>query len=78
MCTLYPDEGFFAALIVIGAKGENEAELLLGGLTEKVADLYRKAPFSCGGRWLMIGITNLEILEDVKQLIMLRVKPKAA
>ncbi|HWQ79035.1 MAG TPA: DUF3788 domain-containing protein [Anaerovoracaceae bacterium] len=78
LCTLYPMEGFFIALVVIGAKEEAEAEaaMTLGLLTPYLQELYRKTAFSCGGRWLMIQVTDRAVLEDVKRLIAIRVKLK--
>ncbi len=76
LCTIYPMDGYFISLVVIGAKEEEEAEKALGTLTPYVEKLYRTSPFSCGGRWLMIEVKDESILEDVKCLIKMRVKPK--
>ncbi|HHV30621.1 MAG TPA: DUF3788 domain-containing protein [Clostridium sp.] len=76
LCTLYPMEGYFIALVVIGAKEQDEVELALETLTPYIQDLYRKTPFSCGGRWLMIQVKDESVLNDVKNLIAIRVKPK--
>jgi hypothetical protein len=78
LCTLYPMQDFFIALVVVGAREEAEAEaaMTLGVFTEELQELYHRTAFSCGGRWLMIRVTNQAILEDVKRLIAIRVKPK--
>lgn len=76
LCTLYPMEGFFIALVVIGAKEEEEMEMALGTFTPYIQQLYRKTSFSCGGRWLMIEIKDEAVLEDVKSLMAIRVRPK--
>lgn len=78
LCTLYPMEGFFIALVVIGAKEESEAGagVKLGAFTPYVSELYRNTVSSCGGRWLMIRVDDSDVLEDVKRLIAIRVKPK--
>lgn len=76
LCTLYPMEGYFIALVVIGAKEEPEAGLLMPYATSYVRELYAKTPFSCGGRWLMLHVTDEAVLEDVLRLIALR-KPVA-
>lgn len=78
LCTIYPMEGFFIVLVVIGAKetAEAEAGVTLGAFTPYLQELYQNTPFSLGGRWLMIQVTSPEVLEDVKKLIALRVKPK--
>jgi len=76
LCTLYPMEDFFIALVVVGAKEEKEVELSLSMFTPYVAGLYRRTPFSCGGRWLMIEVKEKAVLNDVESLINIRVKPR--
>ncbi|AET67845.1 hypothetical protein Desor_2243 [Desulfosporosinus orientis DSM 765] len=76
LCTLYPMEGYFIALIVVGAKEEEEVEMALGTFTPYVQNLYRKTSCSCGGRWLMIEARDKSVLDDIKNLIAIRVKPK--
>lgn len=78
LCTLYPMVGYFIALVVIGTmeEAETEAAVALGEFTPYIQKLYRSTAFSCGGRWLMIQVTDYEILEDVKKLIAIRVRPK--
>lgn len=76
LCTLYPAEGYFTAMVSIGCQEAMEAELLLSACTDYLQELYRNAqPFN-GGRWLMIEVRSPEILVDVKRLIALRMKKK--
>ena len=76
ICTLYPEQGKFICMISIGAKEATEAELVLKGCTAYLRQLYERCtPFN-GGRWLMIEVTSEEILEDVKELIGVRMKTK--
>lgn len=75
LCTLYPMEGFFTALVVIGNKESFEVEILLPALSSYTQALYKRTPFSAGGRWLMIDVTDKDILEDVIKLIKLRKAP---
>lgn len=76
LCTLYPMENFFIALVVIGNKEVNEAELMLPAFTQYIQNLYKNTPYSLGGKWLMINVTDKNILENVKDLIKIRVVPK--
>jgi hypothetical protein len=69
-------EGYFIALVVIGNKEMTETELLIPSCTEYVKNLYHDAPFSLGGKWLMIHVTDSDILKDTKELIKIRVSPK--
>lgn len=76
LCTLYPASGYFTCMVSVGSREAMEAELLLGGCTEYVRKLYWDSnPFN-GGRWLMIEVRSSEILEDVKDLIAIRVRKK--
>ena len=76
LCTLYPAAGQFTALVTIGAKEASEAELLLPMCSDYIRELFaRTQPFN-GARWLMIRVADERVLEDVKQLIHLRVPIK--
>ena len=77
LCTLYPEAGAFTALVTVGAKEAQEAELLLPLCSEYLRELYTRAGALNGARWLMIRVTDPRILADVKSLIRLRVMPKA-
>jgi len=76
LCTLYPDSGQFIALVTIGAKEATEAELLLPACSDYIRELFARTQTFNGARWLMIRVTDERVLEDVKQLIRLRVEPK--
>ncbi len=76
LCTLYPMEGFFIALVVIGNKESFEAELMLPSFSKYTQSLYHNTAFSAGGRWLMINVTEPAILEDVISLVQIRAKSK--
>ncbi|ATW25085.1 DUF3788 domain-containing protein [Candidatus Formimonas warabiya] len=78
LCTLYPLEGYVIALVVIGAKEEEEVEMALETFTPYVQNLYRKTSFSCGGRWLMIEVRDKSVLDDIKRLMAIRLKPQIA
>jgi len=76
LCTLYPMAGYFIALVVIGNKEMSDAEVLAGGCSEYTRALFHNTAFSAGGKWLMINVTDKNILQDVKRLINIRVAPK--
>lgn len=75
LCTLYPMNGYFIALIVIGERESVQTELTLPSLTEYVRALFSNAQAVMGGRWLMIEVQSTEILQDVKTLIGIRCPP---
>ncbi|MPN64897.1 hypothetical protein SDC9_212675 [bioreactor metagenome] len=63
--------------MVVGSREEAEVEMALPGLTDYVRGLYEAARSMPMGRWLMIRVTDQDILRDVKLLMGIRVKPKA-
>lgn len=72
LCTLYPYEGSFTALVVIGEKEKEATEITLPMLSSYIQDLYKNTKYGMGQRWLMIQITSEEILKDVETLIAIR------
>jgi AraC family transcriptional regulator len=73
LCTLYPMQGYFIALVVVGAKEMAEADLLIPVCDEYTQELYRQTRLYIGGKWLMMDVTSENVLRDVKNLIALRV-----
>jgi hypothetical protein len=76
LCTLYPDDGAFTAMVTVGSKEAAEADLLLPTFSDYLRELYDRTQAFNGARWLMIRVTEARVLEDVKTLIRLRVTPK--
>ena len=71
-------QNYFIALVVVGTKEEVEVETTLeaGIFTSYLNELYQNTSFSAMGRWLMIEVKDREVLDDVKCLIEIRVKPR--
>jgi hypothetical protein len=76
LCTLYPDDGAFTAMVTVGSKEAASADLLLPTFSDYLRELYVRTQAFNGARWLMIRVTDARVLEDVKALIRLRVAPK--
>jgi len=76
LCTLYPMEGYFIALIVIGEREKNEMELLLPSLGSYLQALYRDTKTGMGQKWLMIEVREEEVLNDVKRCVAIRAQKK--
>lgn len=72
LCTLYPKQGYYAALINVGPKEATEAEFLLPLCTEYTQDLYKHAKSGTTGKSLGICVTSEDVLNDVKELVALR------
>lgn len=75
LATVYFRPGYVTAMVSIAPKDEPAAEGVLLTCTESTKALYRNTVSSKMGRWLMIDLTSPEVLEDVKALLALRVKP---
>jgi AraC family transcriptional regulator len=76
LCTLYPRQGYFVALVVVGAKEYAKADLLMPLCDEYTQEIYSQTKWGSGGKWLTIDVTSDKILRDVKNLIAIRVKSK--
>lgn len=73
LCTLYPKEGWFTALVVIGQKEKARAEAVLADGCAELAGLYRATKEGNGQRWLMIDLQDCDALyRDTLRLIALR------
>lgn len=76
LCTLYPMNGYYVALVVIGQKEKQETELLLPSLSGYTQQLYQYTQEGMNQRWLMIEIRDEAVLNDAKQLVAVRRKPQ--
>lgn len=75
LCTLYPMRGYFIALVVVGKKEMDRAQSIIGTCSDYVQDVFQQAKEGMGQKWLMIEVTQEEILDDAMKLIALRVTP---
>lgn len=62
LCTIYPRENFFTALIVIGSKEKEQTEQAMAEMSDAMREIYESVKEGNGQRWLMID------LEDENQL----------
>lgn len=76
LATVYLRPGYATAMVSVSPKDEAAAEGVLLTCTDYTRELYRNTASSKMGRWLMINLTSPEVLEDVKALLALRVKPR--
>ncbi len=76
LATVYLRPGYVTAMVSVAPKDEDAAEGVLLTCTEYTQTLYRNTASSKMGRWLMIDLTSPEVLEDLKALLALRVKPR--
>ena len=76
LCTLYPMQGYFSALVVIGAKEMQEAEFTIVTCSDYMKSVFVNTQTWQGQKWLMIDIKDESTVCDIMKLIALRVKPK--
>lgn len=72
LCTLYPKQGRFIVLLVIGARERTETEYALPFLSPYLQELYRNTAEAMGQKWLAIEMKAPTTLEDVKKLVDIR------
>lgn len=70
---LYPRQGGFAVLVVVGRRERERAEALLPGMSADMREIYENTKEGMGQRWLLIELTGEDALyEDVLRLVSLR------
>lgn len=73
LCTLYPREGYFTVLVVIGQKEEEAAHAVLQECTPELRDIYMQTKTGNGQKWLMIDLEDKEkMYSDIFRLIDIR------
>lgn len=75
LTTVYFRPGYVTAMVSVSPKDKAGAEGVLLTCTEYTRTLYRNTASSKMGRWLMMDLTSPEVLEDLKALLALRVRP---
>lgn len=73
LCTIYPREGYFTVLVVVGKKEKMPVEEMLSDCTEELRDIYRQTQEGNGQRWLMIDLEDEDgLYDDLLHLIRIR------
>ena len=72
LCTLYPMDGFFISLVVIGRREEEQMPSVLTVLSDEAQAQYERTPFSLGGRWLMMTVNDDRGFNDLLSLVKVR------
>ena len=73
LCVVYPKDGYFTVLVVVGNKEKEHVENQLPHLSEEIQELYQNTKEGNGQRWLMIDVNSDDcVYGDVLQLIHIR------
>lgn len=77
LCVIYPKEGYFTVLLVVGRKEKEAAERLLPELSEEMQNIYHQTKEGNGQRWMMIDVKeDGELYQNILKLIRIRRESK--
>lgn len=77
MCTVYPREGYFTVLVVIGKKEKEKVESILSEISFEIQLVYQQTKEGNCQKWFMIDLEDMgEIYKDVLRLIHIRYESK--
>ena len=72
-CTIYPKDGYFTVLVVVGQKEKSAVESILHKCTPELRENYRQTEIGNGQKWLMIDLEDREnMYTDVFRLLDIR------
>ncbi|CZR95580.1 MULTISPECIES: DUF3788 domain-containing protein [Clostridioides] len=72
LCTLYPQEGSFKALVIVNESNRVEVDLFINTCCDYIKQIYSEIDFFNSSKWLMIQIDNISVLNDTLELIKFR------
>ncbi len=73
LCTIYPKEGYFTVMVVIGTKEKDRVQAVLPDCDLRLRDIYANTKEGNGQRWMMIDLEDKEKLyDDTFRLIAIR------
>ena len=75
LCVLYVRQGWFTAMVTLGAKQVAELEVLLPTFSAPFRKRYEETPLFNGGKWLTVDVKKDKQLQEVQQLILMKAKP---
>lgn len=77
LCVIYPRQGCFTVLVVVGEKEKERVEHLLPQFTDELQEIYYATKEGNGQRWLMIDVKdNRSLYQDILKLIRIRREAK--
>jgi len=73
--TIYIRDDRFDFLVIFGKAEREKFDVRRGEFSQKIQAIYNSSKTYHDGKWMMIPVTDLETLEAVKQMIMIKKKP---
>lgn len=74
-CTLIPEQGRLAVLLVFGADERTKAEALLDRLSPGTRNAFISAPTYHDGTWLLLSGIDETTLDDLRTLLPIKRRP---
>lgn len=78
LCSLFPENGAFSALVVLGKKEAEKALAMLDEFGPEVRTVLENTEQLHDGRWLWIRVLSVGDADDVKRLLRLKRRPRKA
>jgi hypothetical protein len=76
LCAFYVKEGQFTVLVIFGKAERQKFELIQNEFSSKIIELYSNTRQYHDGKWLWINVSDMSLVEDIKRLIIIKMKPK--
>ena len=78
LCSLFLEKGAFTTLVVLGKKEADNILLVSDDFSPRVKTLIENTEQLHDGRWLWIRVLNVDDLNEIKELLEVKRKPKKA
>ncbi len=76
LCSLFPEEGAFTVLVILGRKEAETVILTLNEFSTSIQQIIMNTGQLHDGRWLWVRVLTITDINDVKKLIKIKKKPK--
>lgn len=77
LCTIYPREGYFTVMVVVGRKEKEAVEAALPDWAPELGEIYRQTREGNGQRWLMVDLEDRgQLCDDLFRLMEIRRKTR--
>ncbi len=71
-CTMYPDKEYFTILLVLREAELQKIKEQKNNYSKYFLDIMENSGSMNGSKWLMLGIDDTEVIEDVKKAIIFK------
>lgn len=75
ICSFYFANHCLGFMIIFGKDERNKIESIKDQLSNELNTFYEETPTYHDGKWLMLELENLSLLEDIKKLLSIKRKP---